>query len=405
MLLCRLREKYWIFSARRKIRSVLSNCSICKRYSVRRMEAPSPPLPIERVRDASVFEVTGVDLAGPLYLKGNVKVWICLYTCAFYRAVHLELLFSLSTQSFLEGFRRFIARRGRPAVVFSDNGTNFVGAENSLKSLDWEKIAKDSAAKRIDWRFNPPTAAWWGGWWERLIRIVKDLLRKILGRASINHEQMITILCDCEALINSRPLTYVSSDSSDLMTLTPNMFLQGIREIGVPDIDFIDTVNISEKSRYLQKLKDNLRRRFRAEYLGQLRENLKKLEKRELKIGDLVLIGSEDQKRIDWPLARIKNAFVGRDGCTRVCRVKTQLGELTRPVQRIYPLELDFPIINTTDKVASGAISDKISKIRKSKAIDKNNQSTEPIKAISEAVSQHVTRSGRKVKAVDKYTS
>ena len=134
-LLCSLRERFWILSAHRKIRTVLSNCIICKRYSIKRMESVSIPLPVDRVRDASVFEIIGVDLAGPLFLKENKKAYICIFTCAVYRAVHFELLSSLSTADFIKGFSRFIARRGRPSIVFSDNGTNFVGTANDLNKL------------------------------------------------------------------------------------------------------------------------------------------------------------------------------------------------------------------------------------------------------------------------------
>ena len=109
-----------------------------------------------------------------------------------------------------------MARRGRPAIIYSDNGTKFMATDRAFRQLDWE-IIKTNAIERINWRFNPPTAAWWGGWWERLIRLLKQLLKKTLGRASLTYEELETVLCDCEALINSRPLTYVSEDVADLV--------------------------------------------------------------------------------------------------------------------------------------------------------------------------------------------
>ncbi|GFY59391.1 integrase catalytic domain-containing protein [Trichonephila inaurata madagascariensis] len=96
-------------------------------------------LPSDRVNDAVVFEVVGVDLAGPLYLKGGHKSWIVLFTCATYRAIHLELTSSLTSEAFLLSLRRFIARRGRPRVIYSDNGTNFSEAQGELGGIDWEK--------------------------------------------------------------------------------------------------------------------------------------------------------------------------------------------------------------------------------------------------------------------------
>ncbi|GBM52316.1 hypothetical protein AVEN_126396-1 [Araneus ventricosus] len=106
-----------------------------------------------------VFQITGVDAAGPLFLRDNQKAWVLLFTCAVYRAVHLELITSLSTEAFLMGFRRFVARRGRCLTIYCDNGTNFVGAANVLHGLDWNKIIRHGAVNAIDWKFNPPTAA------------------------------------------------------------------------------------------------------------------------------------------------------------------------------------------------------------------------------------------------------
>lgn len=105
------------------------------------MEAPPAILPEDRVRDAATFEVTGIDYAGPLFLSGGQKAYICFFTCATYRAVHLELVMTLSTEGFLEALRRLIARRERPSVIY-DNGKNFIGASNLLQKVDWRKISQ-----------------------------------------------------------------------------------------------------------------------------------------------------------------------------------------------------------------------------------------------------------------------
>ncbi|XP_039308955.1 uncharacterized protein LOC105206992 [Solenopsis invicta] len=131
-----LREKFWILRYRRTVRAVIYKCTICRRHRVKNIEVSSGPLPEDRVRDAAAFEVTGVDYAGPLFLKGGCKAYICLFTCAVYRAVHLELVTSLSTEEFIEAFRRFIARRGRPSVVYSDNGRNFMELANLLLKIN-----------------------------------------------------------------------------------------------------------------------------------------------------------------------------------------------------------------------------------------------------------------------------
>lgn len=156
-----LRERFWILSCRATVRSVIKNCVVCKRYSSQKLETPTSSLPNERVREANVFEITGIDYAGPLFLRNSEKTWIYLFTCAVYRAVHLEITTSLSTKAFLQvlTIRRFIARRGRPSIVYTDNGKNFVGTYNLLRKIDWAKINLYASTQKIDWRLNPPSAA------------------------------------------------------------------------------------------------------------------------------------------------------------------------------------------------------------------------------------------------------
>lgn len=336
-----IREEFWILGGRRSIRTVISKCIVCKRHRSKKLEAESGTLPLDRMRESAVFEVTGIDFAGPLYLKKGEKAWICLFTCATYRAIHLELVTSLSSDAFIQALRRFIARRGRPSVVYSDNGTNFVGASNTLNKINWQEIMNYSSTHKIHWKFNPPTAAWWGGWWERLIRILKELLRRVLGRASLTYQEMLTILCDCESVINSRPLTYLYDGVSDLSALTPNHFLREIREFGVPDLDQIDKVNLNKRLRYLQNLRQNLRNRFRKEYLGQLlHKRNRNIRSDPISVGDVVLVECENLKRIYWPIALITELLPDKNGTVRLAKLKTANGELLRPIQRLYPLEV-----------------------------------------------------------------
>ncbi|GFT96961.1 integrase catalytic domain-containing protein [Trichonephila clavipes] len=282
-LMSNLRESYWIIKSRKTIRQVVRSCITCKRFSARPLETVSIPLPEDRE---------------------NKKCWIVLFTCAIYRAVHLELITSLSTDSFILAFRRFIARRGRPTTIYSDNGKNFVGTFNVLNSIDWDKIQDFALKIKIQWKFSPPSAPWWGGFWERLVGMLKNVLRKVLGKASLNEEELNTLLCDAESIINSRPITYLSEDPKDLVALTPAMFLQEIREIGVPDFDMIDSKKLERRFIYRVKIRKDLRNRFRNEYLGLLKDYSKVRKEASVKDGDIVLIGDNDVKRINWPMAR-----------------------------------------------------------------------------------------------------
>ncbi|GFT83789.1 integrase catalytic domain-containing protein [Trichonephila clavipes] len=272
MLMYTLRETYWILKGRKTIKEVIKTCIICKRFNAKPISVSEELLPQDRVRDAAIFEIIGLYLAGPLILKNGVKNWILILTCAVYRAIHLELLTSVSTESFLLGLSRFIARRGRPSVIYSDNGTNFKGAYRLYQKVNLEKLKNVEELNLISWKFIPPQDPWWGGFWERLIVPVKRTLRKTPGKTSLNHEEMYTVLCDCESLINSRPLTYVTDDVEDLEPLTPAMFLQDISEVGVPELDQIDENELNKILVYRNRIQKDLRKRFRVEYLGQLRE-------------------------------------------------------------------------------------------------------------------------------------
>jgi len=341
VLMSKLRENFWIMKTRKTIRRVLARCTRCKRHESKRMQCIPAALPEHRIRDSLVFEVTGIDLAGPLTLKDKKKAWIILFTCAVYRGIHLELITSLSTQSFLLGLRRFIARRGRPKFIYCDNGSNFVGSCNLLKSFDWKVIEVEASIRRIQWIFNPPAAPWWGGFWERMIQMVKKLLRRVLGLSSLDYEELVSVLCDCEATINSRPLTSISEDSDELIPLTPAMFMGEIVEGGVPDLDHLDRVNLNKRLRYLQRLRDTLKERFRIEYLSHLLQRPSKVQKgQNIKVGDIVLIENESKRRTFWPMARIIQIYPGKDGEIRVARVKTASGEVVRPIQRVFPLEI-----------------------------------------------------------------
>ncbi|XP_055948258.1 uncharacterized protein LOC129981444 [Argiope bruennichi] len=234
----------------------------------------------------------------------------------------------------------FIARRGRCSIIYCDNGSNFVGASNLLSNLDWNLIVSDTALHPIKWKFNPPTASWWGGWWERLIGILKRLLRRVLGRSSLTYEQMTTVLCDSEAIINSRPITYVTDNDAELVPLTPSMFLQDIKVSGVPDCDKADQQSLNQRVKYRQNLQKALRNRFRSEYLGALLQRPERETASAVAVGDVVLIENDNTKRISWPLGKIIEVIPGKDGITRLVKLKTSRGELLRPVQRLYPLEV-----------------------------------------------------------------
>ncbi|XP_055932015.1 uncharacterized protein LOC129962291 [Argiope bruennichi] len=344
-----LREKFWIMKTRKTVREVVMKCVPCRRYSSNSPMSDPVSLPADRVKDANAFDITGIDLAGPLFTRDGGKVWIVLYTCAIYRAIHLELVSSLSTECFMLSLRRFIARRTRPETIYTDNGTNFVGTNSELKNLDWDKIMRETDIKPIKWKFNPPTAAWWGGWSERLVRVIKELLKRTLGKAILKYEELLTVLCDCEAVVNSRPLTYISEDPNDLILLTPSLFLNGKSSYDTIDLDLSEFSKFQKRIRYRRKLIHDFRSRFRKEYLGQLRQKRPGKSGHDFKVGEVVMIEEPSKKRVYWPLGKVISLLPGRDGKVRTLKLKFKNSELIRPIQRVYPLEV--PFINEIVKI------------------------------------------------------
>ncbi|GFV93592.1 DUF5641 domain-containing protein [Trichonephila clavipes] len=151
---------------------------------------------------------------------------------------------------------------------------------------------------------------------------------------------MYTVLCDCESLINSRPFTYVTDDVEDSEPLIPAMFLQDIREVGVPELDQIDENKLNKGLVYRNRIQNDLRKRFRVEYLGQLRETRNIKGKNTLSEGDIVLVGDDHTKRLNWNLGKILTLYPGKDKKVRVAQVKTKFGSFLRPVRKLYLLKV-----------------------------------------------------------------
>ena len=243
--LTELRSQFWIICGRSLVKQLIGKCVICRRFEGKPYNAPiPPPLPPFRVQEAPPFSSSGVDFAGPLYIKHEnelstdsttSKVWIALFTCCITRAVHLELVHDQSVPSFIRCLKRFCARRGTPSRIVSDNAKTFKATSKALYSLTkHDEVQQFSTTVGIKWIFNLPKAPWWGGMFERLVKSTKRCLRKILGQSKLTYEELATVLAEVEGVLNSRPLTYVSSDDIE-EPLTPSHLLTGRRITSLPD--------------------------------------------------------------------------------------------------------------------------------------------------------------------------
>ena len=227
-----IRQEYWIIHGRQAVRSAKFKCNYCHRQTVKPLEQKMGNLPECRLEVGIVFRNTGVDFFGPMLVeekRSEVNVYGCLFVCMSTRACHLQLVDDLSTDHFIMALKRFIARRGRPQRMFSDNGTKFVGANNELrkclKQLDEQRIQNFCAPKEIDWNFQPRSAPHFGGAWERLVHCAKKALKAVLKDRVVPKEALRISLVETEGILNSRSITHVSSDAGDDEALTTNHLL------------------------------------------------------------------------------------------------------------------------------------------------------------------------------------
>lgn len=256
--LTQVRERFWILNARQSVKKAIRRCVVCQRLQAKPVEQVSPSLPKDRFKQASPFLVTGVDFAGPLYIKSHCqkRSYDALFTCAATRAVHLELVADMTTESFLCALRRFISRRSLCQIVYSDNARTFVKTSKELKKL-WRTIRNPDvlaffSSSAIEWKFICPSAPWWGGFYERLVRSVKTCLKKMLGRRLVNETELSTLLTEVEAVVNSQPLTYVFNDVEEPYPLSPADFLVGRRLTALPPYD--PTINTDSTTDQLRNL-------------------------------------------------------------------------------------------------------------------------------------------------------
>ncbi|XP_061919404.1 uncharacterized protein LOC133660184 isoform X1 [Entelurus aequoreus] len=236
------------------------------------------------------------------------------------RAVHLEVAYTLDTDSCIHAIRRFVCRRGQVKHIRSDNGTNLVGAQAELKkalsSLDDRKIQGSLLSEGIQWTFNPPAASHHGGVWERLIRSVRQVLNSTLHQQIIDDEGLHTIFCEAEAILNSRPLSTVSPDPQDLEPLTPNHILLLKTQPIIPPGTF-------------EKRDLYARRRWKQERQKwtQVRNNLQP--------GDVVLVVDPTAPRGSWPLGRILETRPDGGGLVRSVKLQTKTSVIERPITKL----------------------------------------------------------------------
>ncbi|XP_047543301.1 uncharacterized protein LOC125075637 [Vanessa atalanta] len=278
LMMAYIRSKYWIINLKNEIKKCIRTCKVCIVDKAKISTQEMGQLPYVRVNEHRAFLNTGVDYAGPIYIRTSkgrghhaTKAYICLFVCMATRAIHLEAVSDLTAQAFIASFRRFVARRGPCLHLWSDNGTNFIGAAKELKTLFikgkaniTEEIAELLANDGTTWHFIPPRMPNYGGLWEAGIQSVKRHLVRVNKSTKLTYEEMATLLAQIEACLNSRPLCQLDDTVETLYPLTPGHFLIGEPLITVPDINYeLRNINLLSRRQMIQRMTQDFWRRWR----------------------------------------------------------------------------------------------------------------------------------------------
>ncbi|VDM94746.1 unnamed protein product, partial [Onchocerca ochengi] len=356
-----MRRKFWIPKGRSEVKRVLNKCRICKRWTTKPFKLPDMPnLPENRVTRSKTFAHVGLDYLGPLSVKidsGLTKRWVALFTCFTTRALHLELVENLSAECFLHIFRRFIARRGCPESVLSDNASQFQLVFKTMKEQDI-MLTNFFARNGMIWKNIVSRAPWSGGVYERIIGLTKKAMKRAIGRRLLWERELITLITEIEGILNTRPLTYINFD--DYVIVRPTDFISPNASLVTPftnndnQEEFIPhRLNNKEKliRHWLNTLKvlDIFWETWKNEYLTSLRErtqrqhiSLRNVETRIPREKEIVLVNEPDIPRGMWKLARIKEIKKGKDGEVRNAIIEMPHGRfLVRPINSLCPLEVD----------------------------------------------------------------
>jgi len=349
-------DAYYVTGLRNALKKISRQCATCQRAYARPLSQQMGLLPSVRSSPSPPFSNTGVDFAGPFWLRrGHTrkpvhdKCWVAVFVCMTTKAVHLDVCSSLSTEDFLATLSRFVARRGCPTNVYSDNGSNFIGARESLGELETlllnnrDKITSFTHKKGIKWHTIPPRAPHFGGLWEAAVKQMKLLLAKNIAPHKLRFDELYTLLAEVESILNSRPLNAITQeDTATGSILTPGHFLIG-RPLGaLPTQEETRQPSTLRRWRLVTSLKQQLWSQWLKVYLQTQHDRNRWTKPQEnVKVDDLVFLKDTTLDYRVWPLARVTKVFPGDDGKVRAAEVSCKGKTYLRAVQMLIPLHLD----------------------------------------------------------------
>jgi hypothetical protein len=351
---------FWIVGAKRLVSSMIGRCFTCRRLRGKTGHQQMGNLPADKVNPSAPFSHVGVDVFGPWSVSvrktrggsANAKRWAVLFTCMATRAIHIEVIEEMTSDSFINALRRFVALRGPIVALRSDRGTNFVGAAGEL---EFDALFKEDGPvlhhlrqSGVTWSFNPPYAHHMGGSWERLIGVARRVLDAILldaKRKPLTHEVLCTFMAEVSAIVNSRPLVPISHDPDSPLVLTPSMLLTS--KCGQEHVQF-DSTDIKQtykdQWKHVQVLANTFWKHWKEEYLQTLQQRRKWTDKQpNICENDLVLIKDSTAHRNDWLIGLVTRSFPSTsDSLVRTAEVRIASSNgptyYVRPVTELVPL-------------------------------------------------------------------
>jgi len=355
---------FWLPRARSVIQKLVSKCFVCQKYNSRPFKQPmGTVLPKDRVSNTTPFATTGIDYTGHFFIKsdsGASKYYILIFTCFVTRAIHLEVVDSMSTEAFVLAMIRFCNRFGIPRVVYSDNAKSFICGGNILSEIFLsDSFRSKFDPYKIEFRLNPIYSAWYGSTWERLIKTVKLCINKTIGRQRLSYFNFITLVSDIEATMNNRPLTYTTNTDNSVDVVTPNHFInlnsanRSMILTSTEDFPELDDENDPQFNPYRKlmtslDIRQNLINKYNKIWLTNYLLSLKRqipdgknyTNEDALKPGRVVLLHNE-QSKPHLKMVRILSHIPSDDKILRSVRIKSSDGTETKvAIAKLVPLEL-----------------------------------------------------------------
>ena len=274
-----------------------------------------------------------LDLFGPYTVRGEVqkrtsgKANGVMFTDLAMRAVHIEAVFGYDTGNFLLALSRFASLRGWPEMIYSDPGSQLVGAERELKEawqrIDRESLQRDSVQNGSTWVFGPADSPWHQGAVESLIKVAKRAIHFSVSNQRLSVPEFLTVCCEVSNLLNERPIGVKPSVNSTINVLTPNSLLHGRATAANPLGWQPYETSIATRYHLVQSVVEDFWKRWTELYAPALVVQRKwHTASRNLRPGDVVIVADKNTPRGDYRLALVKDVFPGEDGKVRKVTVQ-----------------------------------------------------------------------------------